>query len=201
MRSIYIYVEGGGDRKDTRAAIRSGFGAFLGEARQAARRRTIRWQVVACGGRGQAIGDFLTGQRTNRDAFNVLLVDAEGPVSTSPRLHLLGEHPRRSEVDDDQCHLMVQMMEAWLVADVAALERFYGQGFRLNAIPARADVENIDKADLEDALRNATRHTQKGSYHKIRHGAKLLGFLDAATVRSKAPHCHRLFTVLAVKIT
>ena len=96
---------------------------------------------------------------------------------------------------------MVQMMEAWLVADVAALERFYGQGFRLNAIPARADVESIDKADLEDALRNATRHTQKGSYHKIRHGAKLLEFLDAATVRSKAPHCDRLFAVLAAKIT
>ena len=96
---------------------------------------------------------------------------------------------------------MVQMMEAWLVADVAALERFYGQGFRRNAIPARDDVENIDKADLDGALRNATRDTQKGEYHKTRHGARLLEELDAATVRSKAPHCERLFAMLSAKIT
>ena len=42
MRAIYVYVEGGGDRKDTRSAIRSGFGAFLNEIREAARLRGVR---------------------------------------------------------------------------------------------------------------------------------------------------------------
>lgn len=35
-------------------------------------------------------------------------------------------------VADEQIHLMVPTMEAWLVADPEALARFYGQGFAIN---------------------------------------------------------------------
>ena len=200
LREVRIYVEGGGDRKDTKRAMREGFRAFLAELRQAARSRGIHWHIIACGSRESAIRGFFIALRHHREAFNVLLVDAEGPVSSSARDHVFAGNARRSEVEDEQCHLMVQMMEAWLVADPDALATFYGKDFRAAAIPPRRDVEAIDKAKLESALRNATRDTQKGEYHKIKHGAELLRRVDPGVVRAKARHCDRLFTTLSARM-
>ena len=96
---------------------------------------------------------------------------------------------------------MVQMMEAWLIADREALVRFYGQGFGENTIPKHSNVEQIDKSTLKLALKAATRNTSKGEYHKIRHGCKLLAQLDSVRVRQAAPHCERLFTILVEKMS
>ncbi|NVM21364.1 MAG: DUF4276 family protein [Desulfobacterales bacterium] len=139
--------------------------------------------------------------RTHTTAFNVLLVDAEGAVNQTAWGHLYERDGWNCpQVADDHCHLMVQMMEAWFVADIDILESFYGNGFRRGVIPAKDEVEAIDKAVLETALQNATRDSRKGPYHKIRHGSKLLCLIDPQSVRSKAPHCEEPFTMLAHKI-
>jgi len=201
VNEVRIYAEGGGGGKDSKAAIRRGFGEFLRQLRALARDRRIRWNIIACGPRNAAFDAFETALRTHAAAFNVLLVDAEGAVNQTPWGHLQERdgwnHPH---VADDHCHLMVQMMEAWFVADIDTLESFYGNGFRRQAIPVRNEVEAIDKAILETALQNATRDSRKGPYHKIRHGSKLLCLIDSQIVRSKAPHCERLFGTLAHKI-
>jgi hypothetical protein len=103
-------------------------------------------------------------------------------------------------IPDAQCHLMVQIMEAWIIGDVETLQRFYGQGFNTNRIPGQEDVESIAKVDVERALVEATRNTQKGEYHKIRHGPKILALVDVNKVRSRARHCDRMFTTLSNKI-
>jgi hypothetical protein len=95
---------------------------------------------------------------------------------------------------------MVQVMEAWIVADIEVFKRFYGQGFNANPIPGQEDVELIAKADLERALIQATRITQKGEYHKTRHGPKILALVDVSKVRNRARHCDRMFTTLGRKI-
>lgn len=92
---------------------------------------------------------------------------------------------------------MVQAMEAWFIADIDALKKFYGKGFRENSIPRNTNVEKIDKDSLEPSLKQATRHTSKGEYKKIQHASKLLGLLNVAKVRQAAPNCDRLFTTLA----
>jgi acyl-coenzyme A thioesterase PaaI-like protein len=92
------------------------------------------------------------------------------------------------------------MMEAWLIADRDALSRFYGQRFNANAIPRNPNVEQVGKQDLESALKDATRHTAKGEYHKIHHGPNILSQLDVARVRIAASHCNRLFITLADRI-
>lgn len=92
---------------------------------------------------------------------------------------------------------MVQMMEAWFLADPEALAVYYGQRFGAQALPGRGNVEQIAKADVERSLKEATRKTQKGEYHKIRHGAELLARIDPAKVRKRAPHCERLLATLA----
>ena len=95
---------------------------------------------------------------------------------------------------------MVQVMEAWIIADIETLRRFYGQGFNANPIPGQEDVELIAKTDLERALIQATRNTQKGEYHKIRHGPKILALVDVSKIRNRARHCDRMFTTLSNKI-
>ncbi len=195
---ICIYVEGGGDGNAGRAAIRRGFGEFLRELRDLARQRRIHWDIVACGPRGRALKAFSKALREGTHAFNVLLVDSEGPVSAPPWEHLAerDEWKKPEGATQDQCHLMVQAMEAWLVAEPGALAEHYGQGFKKGKLPRRRDVETIAKSDLEPALERATEETTKGRYHKIRHGAKLLAMIDQTKVRARAPHCERLFKSL-----
>lgn len=95
---------------------------------------------------------------------------------------------------------MAQTMEAWFIADLPALQNFYGQNFNSNPIPGTANVEQINKQVLNASLVEATRKTQKGVYHKIKHGSELLKRIDSGKVRHAAPHCERLFIKLTRQI-
>jgi hypothetical protein len=201
VTEVRIYAEGGGDKKDTRALLREGFSRFLDSLRKMARSKGIRWNVIVCGGRGQAHDRFVTALNEHPDAFNVLLVDSEGPVAETPWLHLLGRDNWSAHgANDDHCHLMVQAMEAWLIADPGALREYYGQGFNANPIPGAGNVETIPKGSLVPILETATQQTQKGQYRKIQHGADLLSRVNTVVVRGKAPHCDRMFTTLDAKM-
>jgi hypothetical protein len=201
VSEIRIYVEGGGDCRQTKNVAREGFSSFLKDIVQLARSKRIRWQIVVCGSRDQTFSDFVTALETHSDAFNVLLVDSEAPVHHEPWQHLRERDTSWSipAIGSEHCHLMVQMMEAWFVADIDALHRYYGQGFLESAIPRNPNVEEIDKERLESALKNATRHTSKGEYRK-RHGLEILKQINPTVVRQAAPHCDRLFVTLIGKI-
>ena len=196
MKEIRIYVEGGGDGSDSRAAIRQGFSRFLRSLHDLARAKRSGLKVVLCGPRQQAYRDFQTALRANPESLNVLLVDSEEAVSaSSPRDHLRnrihdGWH---LDVADGQVHLMVQVVEAWLIEDPDTLAKYYGQGFRRNALPKAEDVEAVDKTRLHSALVRATEKTQKNRYHKITHCSELLARIDPGLVRQKARHCDRMF--------
>ncbi len=199
VTEICLYVEGGGDSKFTKDPIRRGFSGFLNDLVQCARQKGLRWSIIACGGREQTYDNFLLALRSHPDALNVLLVDAEAPVRSPPWQHLRdhdGWHQPHG-TRDEQCHLMVQNMEAWLFADRGALERFYGAGFATAALPANRNVEQIDTTVLANGLMRATQRTKKGVYKKIQHGAALLEQVDPTTVRAAAPLCDRLFVTLA----
>lgn len=198
VEEIRIYIEGGGDGKNTKALIRQGFSNFLKELVQIARSKGIRWQIVACGSRNDAFRNFMNALEDHSNAFNVLLVDSEEPVNTSPWRHLkFRDNWDSLGTDDSHCYLMVQMMEAWFIADINTLNKFYGQEFSATSIPKPANVEKIDKDRLKSALKAATRKTLKGEYQKIQHASQLLERLDVSKVRKAAPHCDRLFTTLA----
>ncbi len=199
---IRLYVEGGGDHRHTKGALKTAFGEFLRETRDRARERGVRWDIIVCGGRNSAWDMFRIALRKHRHATVVLLVDAEGPVSGSdPRQHL---HVRDgwtfSGVDERQCHLMVQTMEAWLLADPQQLAEYYGQGFQESALPANQNVEAIDKKKLMAALKRATRGTNKKEYHKTRDAPKILGQIRPAEVKARASSCKRLFQTLNAEI-
>jgi hypothetical protein len=196
VRELWIFIEGGRSR-GSKDQLRQAFGKFLAGPREAARQKGLHWRIVMCGSRDDAFKAFRHAVRDQPGDHLFLLVDAEGEVAGTPREHLAARDPwDLSVAEDNQCHLMAQVMESWFLADPEALARFYGQHFGAKQIPARKNVEEVPKAEVEVALKNATAKTQKGEYHKIRHGPQILESLDPDRVRARAPHCERLFEKL-----
>jgi hypothetical protein len=163
-----IYFEG--DK-----ALRSGFNRFLSQLIESARTNKVGFQLIA--GKATAKDDYRTAQRVHPNANNILLLDSEGP-----------DPPR-----EDYVFWMVQLMEAWFLADPEALASYYGDGFVRNALKTNPQVEEIPKADVLECLQQATRNTQKRRYHKTAHAPQILERIDPEKVRKAAPECERLF--------
>jgi Domain of unknown function (DUF4276) len=130
VSQIRIYIEGD-------PQLRQGFRAFLNPLYEIARNQSIKIEPPKlCGGREAAYKAFKAALKTHSDAFIVLLVDSESPLDKTPWAHLKNRDNWDSlGTDDTHCYLMVQTMEAWLIADVDALRRYYGSGFQESAIP------------------------------------------------------------------
>lgn len=199
--SVHIYVEGGGDQSRTLTECRKGFRLFFEKIVPTGSRP----RVIACGSRKAAFEDFRAAIRHAGAGNSLLLVDSESPVN--PR-HGSWQHLKSVDgwtkprgATDDEAHLMVQCMESWFLADVELLAEYYEQGFRRNSIPPNREIEQAPKRDVARGLRNATRRTQKGEYHKTRQGFEILSRLDPAKVRERSPHAGRLCRVLIEKVT
>lgn len=206
---VKLYVEGGGDAAALRTACRQGFTQFITGAGIGRKPR-----VVACGSRHDAYDSYCTAIANGEDA--VLLVDSEAPVAHQhqqdhdsewqPWQHLkqrTGDGWERPEgAPDTDCHLMVQCMESWLIADPVTLKAFFGQGFRENQLPATASsVEQVAKAQLYSALANATKHCKtKAQYGKGEHSFKLLGKIDPTKVTAASPWASRFVSELKKKM-
>jgi hypothetical protein len=190
-------MEGGADR-ESRAKLRRGMTIFLRELPEYAKTRGIqlRLRPVPCGSGYSALEEFRRANSARDEVCNVLLVDSEGPVvREAPWQHLKrrGKKWQTSGTDDNSCHLMVQMMEAWFVADPEALEGYYRQGFRKSALPATDDVERLPKAQIKLAMKAATRDTGKRCYDKTRDAPQILEKIRPGEVKKRARHCARLF--------
>lgn len=146
----------------------------------------------------------------------MLLVDSEAAISSgcqngelenwSPWTHLK-QHPeddwdKPNKAQERDCHLMVQVMESWFLADRKSLKSFFGQGFNENQLPppTRA-IEGVPKADVYRALANATAHCRtKAPYGKGEHSFKLLAAIDPAKVVDASPWTKRFITELKKKM-
>ena len=156
-------------------------------------------RVVASGSRHQAYDQFKTAH-VQQNEVAMLLVDAEGPIASADSWQHLQSRDgwsRPHNASNDQCHLMVQVMESWFLADREALASFYQQRFRPQALPGNPrQVEQISKKDVDDGLERATRATTKGLYHKGRHSFEILASLDPAKVTAASPYAKRFVQTL-----
>jgi Domain of unknown function (DUF4276) len=152
-------------------------------------------RIVACGGRQNAYESFrIASGRTPALSLPLLLVDSEEPVQgRGPWEHLKNrdQWERPPAVRDSQCHLMVQCMEAWFLADREALERYFGQGFRAMALPANRRVEEVSKAATLEGLDRAIRSSAQRRYSKGEQSFRILATLDPSRVESAAPFARR----------
>ena len=124
--------------------MRVGLDSLLDNVKSKAREKRLGWKLIPTGGRQVTYEAFINALYTNPDTINVLLVDSETPIAPATedtdqdaevrvahltqrdQWDLSGAHPKR-------VHLMVQCMETWIVADIDALAKFYGQGFAPNS--------------------------------------------------------------------
>ena len=196
-----LFVEGGGDHNRwLQTECRRAFSMLLTNAGFG--RRMPR--IVVCGGRANAYDQFCTALAHSAPGeVALLLVDAEAPVDAdSPWVFV---KQRKGDgwcmpagAEDKHLHLMVQSMEAWIIADRAALGTFFDPGFRAAALPAAtANLEQVSKCDLERTLQAATKAAKtKGAYNKGRHSFKLLAQVDPKLVRASSPWAERFFATL-----
>lgn len=204
---VKLYVEGGGDTAVLRTACREGFTNFITKAGIQRRPR-----VVACGGRRDAYESFCTAIAQGEAAM--LLVDSEAAVAAQnqsgpaeqwlPWAHLLQRDNWAKPVgaSDTDCHLMVQVMESWFIADRATLQAFFDPGFNAGALPAAANaLEGVAKATVYGALQQATRNAKnKAPYGKGEHSFKLLARIDPAKVTAASPWARRFVQALEEKM-
>ncbi len=163
VKELRVYFEGD-------SQLRRGFHQFLGEIFHAAKIKRCRFTLIATNGR--PVQDFLRALKAHPDAWNILLLDSDAAIDDSFEDILLDKGLKRSH--EDSVFWMVQIMETWYLADVAALGGYYGSGFQENCLQGNPEIERIRKDDVLSRLKRATKDTGRGEYHKTKHAVELL---------------------------
>ena len=193
VSEIRIYLEGA-------KQLAPAMSQFLSEVRGAAGRKRCRFKVVACRDSATTVKDFCFALDDHPDAWNLLLVDSDGPYSeqllTTLKQREYWNPPHGAGDVNTSVFWMVQVMETWFLADPEALVAYYKAGFRRKALKPNPEVEQIPKDDVLSSLDAATKESSKGRYHKTRHAPQILMRLKPNTVRESAPSCRRLFDAL-----
>ncbi len=111
------------------------------------------------------------------------LVDADAPVTTDVLTHLHTQHSWATPtgITTDQCHLMVQCMESWFLADPAAIaETYHGAHY---TITTAIEAVSTPVAELKRATASKYKKPQAG---------RLLEQINPATVRHQSHYCDLL---------
>ena len=183
MAEIRIYFEG-------HDALRSGFSSFFRELRDLVRVKRWHFTLIATG--GTPTRDFAIGLRKHPQAFNILLLDSERADDGKLTAALIAKEGW-DKSHANSIFWMVHMMEAWFHADKDALAIYYRDGFNPGVMSGNPHVEEISKKDLANGLKDATKRTQEGEYHKTKHAPDLLAIIAPERVRRAAPNCEKLF--------
>ena len=187
---IRIYFEG--DK-----SLKPGFDAFFANIRRRGSEQRCRVSLVATGGTPEQ--DFSIALRKHPDAWNILLRDSEGPIRVDESA-LLCQKQQWPTSHVASIFWMVEMMESWFHADKDALAKFYGRNFDRDKLKSNPNVEDIPKKDLMDGLKDSTKGTKKGRYHKTRHAPALLELIAPTRVREAAPNCDKIFQSLLARL-
>ena len=201
--NVKIYLEGGA-RGDLNKDCRRGFQDLLEKAGFG---RPHSPTLVACGGRKQAFDKFKTALAINKDAYLILLVDSEDPVANadeSPDSDAAWKHlkkrdgwERPARTANDQAQLMATCMETWVMADQAAVKRFFGSALQASALLPLLNLEARGRHEVQQALEHATRNCGRDrSYAKGKKSFAVLATLDPATLQQYLPHFRRLIATL-----
>lgn len=160
-------------------------------------------KVFACGSRQNAFEDFCLALKTAKDnEMPILLVDSEEPKGNLDAWEHLARRrgdnwQKPANATNDHVFLMIVCMEAWFLADRNKLSEYFGNGFRINALPQRPVVEEVSKQELYDGLRNATRDCNaRGGYKKGSHSFQILELLNAPAIINASPEAERFFEAL-----
>jgi len=198
---VFVYAEGGGDSDQLKSECRQAFADFFVKTELGTAKRP---RLIACGGRNSAYDSFVTAITQGKNAL--LLVDSEDPVAPASQLpdqfdpwaHLLARDnwTKPANAFNDDCHLMVQCMESWFIADWTAAEDFFKQGFDGGKKPSGA-VEAVAKQEVYSTLELASKNCKtKAPYGKGAHSFKLLALIKPEKVMEASPWAKRFIDEL-----
>ena len=199
MVKAKIFIEGGSPGSISDAIFKQSWQKFFQAADLTGRmpavvRGTSRRETF------EKFTDALSRQAPRKKPHEILLllVDSEGPVSPN---HSAWQHlkarpednwDKPPEASDNGAFLMVQFMETWFLADRNALQSAFKQNFNGNALRAWADLENVPKNTVLDALKRASNdHYEKGDV-----SFRLLATMDPNLVAAACPHAKDLLDYL-----
>lgn len=200
MVNIKIYIEGGGDGKDLDSRFREAWTKFFKAAGLSGQMpRPVRGK-----GRKNTYDLFCTAlEHRKSDELPLLLVDSEAALKKD---HSVWQHLKSRDkwdkpngANDEHAYLMVQVMETWLLADLEALQTYFGKNFKLNKIPAWTDLESVGKTVVFEALDKATAECGQKCYLKGKVSFEILGSIDPQRVTAKCPNSKRFLDFLAKK--
>ena len=194
MVKVRIFIEGGSSGKISDKVFKEAWTAFFAAAGLSGRMP----RIVRGEGRSTTFRKFRTARRRTNELL-LLLVDSEGPVAAG---HSAWQHLRNSDnwdqpigAGDDSAYLMVQVMEAWFLADRDALRRFFGPSLNENHFREWQNLEAVPKDTIYSALEQATRDCQQ-QYQKGKISFQLLGEISPGLVAAACPHADQLLTYL-----
>ncbi len=196
--SAIIYIEGGGDSNALRTRCRSSFRSLLDKCGF-----NTKPKLWASGSRNNTYRDFKNEFKDSDRDYVAMLVDSEDPIDNinSTWTHLKSRdgwiRPRGTK--NDQVLLMTTCMETWIVADKATLREHYGSSFQESALPQNAELENVDRHEVQDKLEHATRDC-KNFFKKGKRSFKVLGKLDPVVLKEKLPSFKRAHDILMEKL-
>ena len=195
-----LYIEGGGDSKETQGRCREGFRKLLEKSGFSGKLP----QLIAGGGRKTTFDDFKTRlKQSSPGEYVAMLIDSEDPTvdGEKPWQHLrqrpADKWDRPAGATDDQVLLMTTCMETWIVADRAALKAHYAQ-LQVNALPPLHDLENRHRHGVQDALVHATRDCSN-KYSKGKRSFEVLALLDPESLKA-LPSFTRMVRILKQKL-
>lgn len=142
-------------------------------------------------------------QNRKKDELPLLLLDSEDALADG---HGVWQHlktrdglDKPDQASEEHAHLMVRVMETWLLSDPEALGKYFGSKFKSGKLPAWPDLEAVDKQRIFDTLEQATADCGEKKYAKGKISFELLGAINPKKVADKCPHAKRFLDFLAVK--
>lgn len=200
-RHVRIYIEGGAVGGTADNDFRRGWKKFLNKFHDLARQNGYAsLEIVRGKGRSDTFRRFCSYHVQYPSDLCVLLVDAEKIVPSGSKVWDIVKQREGDNWDrpdwatEEHLYLMVTFVETWLLTDHEALSKFFKQGFNQQSLPT-TNLEARSKAEVEDALKRATKTCKNGPY---RHGQahKIIELMSPEKVQSLS-HAKRLFESLS----
>jgi len=179
MERKTLFIEGTSNQSN--GALRQGFYKLL---KQVLERKMPK--IVMGDSKSQAVTKF---QRNTLSTLSYLLIDLDKPENSIEK-DLMDSGLEQSK---DEVFYMIQEMEAWFISQPQILDEYYKA--EISSKLPKTNPKYIKKPS--NVLERVTKNTQKGKYHKVRHGTALLELLDANSLKESSEQ----FSIMISKLS